>query len=35
MRRILVIGWITALAVAVGSGGLRADDDDSPARRRS
>ncbi|MBV8555656.1 MAG: zinc-dependent metalloprotease [Planctomycetaceae bacterium] len=31
MRRILVIGWITALAVAVGSGGLRADDDDAPA----
>ena len=31
MRRILVISWITALAVAVGSVGLRADDDDSPA----
>lgn len=31
MRRIMVMGWIAALAVAVGTGGLRADEDDSPA----
>ncbi len=31
MKRILRMGWITALAVVVSAGGLWADEDDSPA----
>src|SRR4051812_43018775 len=30
MKRIWAMGWMAALALMVGAGGLRADDDDSP-----